>query len=192
MRALLVETELRLNGCAVNTEAVEAFACSSGQFHVLLPTVGVDMEGDLEMHAGDDLRVGELPDVDVVAADDAGEGLDVLTDLGDADVLRGGLQEDLGGGTRQGDGRLENNGCDEERYCRVGVELAGPVSQPDDQGGDNDADVSEGIANYMQDHGVHAHVGVIVAVAGAAGRLLGKSVVVSNMDTGVPALPLLG
>ena len=91
MRVLGVKAELGLYRSAVNTETVEALAGTAGQFHVLLTAMRVDREGNLDVHACDELCVGELPDVDVVACDDTGESLDILSNLGDTDVLRGGL-----------------------------------------------------------------------------------------------------
>lgn len=110
---LLVEAELGLDGGAVDAEPVETLAGAAGEFHILLATMGVDGERDLEVHAGDELGVGELPDVDVVAGDDTGEGLDVLSDLLDADILGGGLEEHARRGEGQGDRSLEDDDGDE-------------------------------------------------------------------------------
>lgn len=43
------------------------------------------------MHAGNDLGVGELPDVDMMAANNAGQPFDVLANFLYTDVLRGSL-----------------------------------------------------------------------------------------------------
>jgi hypothetical protein len=91
MSVLGVETELGLYRSTVNTETVEALAGTASQFHILLTAMRVDREGNLDVHACNELGVGELPDVDVVACDNTGESLDILSNLGDTNVLRSGL-----------------------------------------------------------------------------------------------------
>lgn len=187
--ALLVEAELGLDGGAVDAKGVEALSGAAGELHVLLAAVGVDGEGDLEVHARDDFGVGELPDVDMVAADDAGEGLDVLADVLDVDVVGRRLQENTCRGAGQGDRRLENNGGDEERDGGVGVVLAGPFSEPDDERRYNYTQVPQSVAYDVKYHGVHAHVVVAVSVAALLG-LVGKSMVVPVVHARVSPRPL--
>ena len=76
---------------------VQALADRLGDLHVArcAPLDG-DGEGDLDVQTSDDLGVGELPDVDVVAGDDAGDVLNVFFDVVDIEVVGGGLEEDLG------------------------------------------------------------------------------------------------
>ena len=92
MLVLLVKAELGLDGYAVNTEAVETLPCPASQLHVLLATMRVDGEGDLDVHAGNELCVGELPDVNVMAGDDTRQPLDILSNLLDTDVLGSSLE----------------------------------------------------------------------------------------------------
>ena len=117
----------------------------------------------------------------VVAAADALERLEVLADLGGVDVVGRGLQEDLGCGEGQGKGLFENDECDEEGHGGVGVVLPPEFGEPDDEGRGDDANVAEGVADDVQDHGVHAHVAMTVPVTLFAG-LLGFRVVVVVVD----------
>ncbi|GKT64693.1 hypothetical protein ColTof3_12032 [Colletotrichum tofieldiae] len=173
---LVVAAELGLDGGRVDAVGVEALAGALGELHVLLAALGGDGEVDVDVQGGDDLGVGELPDVDVVAAEDAGQVLDILADLLEVNVVGGGLEENLGGRLGEGNGRLENDEGDEQGDGGVGVEAAGPVGQPDDEGSDDDTDVAESVADDVENHGIHSHVAVVVAVA--ASRLLALLVVV--------------
>ena len=69
---LLVKAELGLDGGTVDAETVKTLPGPFGKFHVLLATVRVNREGYLNVHTSNELCVGELPDVDVVAGDDSG------------------------------------------------------------------------------------------------------------------------
>lgn len=91
---LNIKTKLGLNSGTVNTIAMKTFPSAPGQLHVLLSAVCVNREGDLEMHAGDNLCIGELPDVDMMAADDSGKLFNILADFRDTDVFRSGLEQD--------------------------------------------------------------------------------------------------
>ena len=82
-----VEAKLRLDSCTMDTEAMQTLPRSLGQLHVLFATVGVDRECDLKVQAGDNLGIGKLPDVNVMAADDTRKTFDILTDFGDRNVL---------------------------------------------------------------------------------------------------------
>ena len=54
------------------------------------------------MHGSHNLGVGQLPDVDVMAAKDARQILDVLSDVVDIDVVRSRLEKNLGRGLVRG------------------------------------------------------------------------------------------
>lgn len=92
MVAALIEAELGLDGGAVDAVGVQALAGLLGELHVLLPALLRDGEGHLDVHRGDELRVRQLPDVYMVAADDAGKVLDVLLDLRELEVVGGCLE----------------------------------------------------------------------------------------------------
>lgn len=91
---LNIKTKLGLNSGTVNAIAMETFPSAPGQLHVLLSAVCVNRERDLEMHAGDNLCVRELPDVNMMAADDSGKLFNILADFRDTDIFRGGLEQD--------------------------------------------------------------------------------------------------
>lgn len=120
------------------------------------------------MHGCNDLGVRELPDVHVMARQYIRQRLNVVANLLELKILRRSLQEDLRGGEGEREGGFENDDGNEERHGRIGVVLARPVGQPDDQSGDDDADISEGVAKHVENHGIHTHVAVIVSVAGRA------------------------
>lgn len=184
---LLVEAELGLDGGAVDAEAMETLSGPTSQLHVLLPTVRIDGEGNLDMHAGDELRVRELPDVDVMAGNNTGECLDILANLGDADMLRGSLEKDPCGAASEGNASLENDGGNEQGDGGIGIHLSRPVGKPDDQSGSHDTNVAEHIADDVKNHGVHTHVVVTVAVAALLARLLRQCMVVAVVNTRISA-----
>lgn len=187
MPVLLVEAELGLDGGAVDAKAMETLPGPASQLHVLLTTMRVDGERNLDMHAGDELCVGKLPDVNVMAGDNTGECLDILTNLGNADVLRGSLEQDSCGTACERNASLENDGGDEQRDSGIGIHLSRPVGKPDDQSGSHNTNVAEHITDDVKNHGVHTHVVVTVAVAALLARLLGQSVVVAVVNTRVSA-----
>lgn len=101
------------------------------------------------------------------------------------------LEKDLGGSASEGNGCLEDDGCDEERDCWVSVVLSGPFGEPDDERGDDDTNIAQSVTNDVEDHGVHAHIAVAVTVS-TLGGLLGKGMIVAFMNTRVSAGPSLG
>lgn len=183
LHVLLVEAELRLDGGAVDTVGMEALAGPASQLHILLATMRVDREGNLDVHAGNELGVGKLPDVNVVAGDDTRESLNVLSNVLDTDMLGGGLEQNAGSCTGKRDRGLENNGGNEERDGGIGIELAGPVGEPDDESRGHDTNIAQSITDDVQDHGVHTHIVVVVATLLAG--LLGQRMVVAIVHTRV-------
>lgn len=177
------DSKLGLNGSAVDTVTVQALAHTARQVHVAFAALVGDGKGDLNVQRSDNLRVRKLPDVDMVAAENAVEILNVFANVIDANVVGGGLQQDLGSGLGQGDGRLENDEGDEERHNRVGIHAVLPRSLPNDKSRDNDTQVAQGVANDVQDHGIHAHVAVTVAMTAVATRfgISGRIVVVATV-----------
>lgn len=164
----LVDAELGLDGGAVDAVGVEALTGLLGELHVALAALVGDGEGNLDVHGGDELGVGQLPHVHVVAADDAGEVLDVLADLRELEVVGRRLQQHLGRRARQRDRRPQDDERDEQRHCRVSIQLARPVREPDDERRSDDTDVAQRVAQHVQDHRVHAHVSMAVPVRAAA------------------------
>lgn len=91
---LNIKTKLRLNSSTVYAIAMKTFPGTLRQLHVLLSAVRVDREGNLEMHASDDLCIRKLPDVNVMTADDSGKLFNILADFRDTDIFRSGLEQD--------------------------------------------------------------------------------------------------
>jgi hypothetical protein len=185
MSVLGVETELGLYRSTVNTETVEALAGTASEFHILLTAMRVDREGNLDVHACNELCVGELPDVDVVACNNTGESLDILSNLRDTNVLRSGLKKNSSSAPGKRNTSLEDNGSNEQGDGGISVFLARPVGKPDDKGGNHDTNVSKHIADDVEDHSVHAHISVIVTVTVLFGSILGEGVVVTVVDARV-------
>lgn len=163
-----VEAELGLDGGGVDAVFVEAAPDGAGELHVAGGALAFEVEFDLHVQAGDELDVAELPDVQVVAGDDAGEFLDVFFDVVDADAGGDGLEEDAGGGFAEGDGRAEDYEGDDEGDEGVGIEAVGGGCEPDYEGGADDADVAEGVAHDVQEDAAHVEV-VVVGRCGGSG-----------------------
>jgi hypothetical protein len=121
--------------------------------------------------------------VDVVAGDDTGESLDVLSDFGDANMLRGSLQKNARSAPGERNASLEDNGSNEQGDGRISVDLARPVGKPDDESSDHDTNVTKHIADDVEDHGVHTHISVVVTVAILLFGILGEGVVVTVVNT---------
>lgn len=147
----------------------------------------VNGERDLDVHAGDELGVGKLPDVNVMTSDDARQRLDILSNILNVDVLGCRLEENAGGGASERDRSVQNDGRDEERNSWVRVELAGPVGKPYDESRRHDTNVSKGVTYDVQNHSVHTHVTVIMAVS-LLRRLSGQRVIVTIMDARIASL----
>lgn len=178
MVVLAISTELRLDSRRVDTVGVQAFANRLGNGHVLLGSIrGGDAECDLDVHGSDNLRVAELPDMDVVAGYNAWNRLNILLDIVDVKVVWCSLEEDLCCCGGKWDGGAENDQGDEEGDGWIGVETLWRVSEPDDKSRDNNTNVAEGITNNVEDHAVHAQVTVIVRVSTLL-RLLWLAVIV--------------
>lgn len=103
--------------------------------------------------------------MDVVAADDVGETFNILPDITDANVRRRGLEENSRGRSRKWDGCPQDNGSNDQRDCWICVELARQVRQPYNQGGNNNTNIANPIADDMKDHSFHAQVLMIMASA---------------------------
>ena len=82
-----VEAELGLDGSAVDAIRMETLAYLARQLHILLRVRIRHGEFDQDVQRGYNLRVRELPDVDVVAALNVIEFLDIGLDMADFDVL---------------------------------------------------------------------------------------------------------
>lgn len=181
---LAPRVELWLDGGRVDSVRVEAFADVSRKGHVPVGAFTLDVEADLDVERGDELGVAELPDVEVVAADDARKLLDVLDDVVDAEAGGHGLEEDPGGGLAERDGGEEDDDGDEQGDGRVCVVAPGVVCEPDEEGRDDDADVAEGVAQDMKEDAAHVQVVAMAVAAVAAVSLLGLAMGVVVVGVG--------
>lgn len=66
-----VEAELGLNGGRVDPILVQAFPNFLGKTHISCRPLAFEVEVHLDVQRRDELRVGELPDVQVMTGDDA-------------------------------------------------------------------------------------------------------------------------
>lgn len=92
------------------------------KLHVPRRALALEIVLDLDVQGSDELGVAELPDVEVVAAQDAGEEADVFLDVVDGEPGGYGLEEDAGGGFAERDGGAEDDDGDDEGDGGVGVE----------------------------------------------------------------------
>lgn len=171
-----VEAELGLDGGGVDAVGVQAAAHRFGQFHVPRGTLAFEVEFDLDVQAADQLGVAQLPDVHVVAGHDARQVFDVRFDVFHVDADGDGLQEDARGGFAERDGGGEDYGGDDQGDGRVHVEAPAVVREPDEEGGGDDADVAEGVAQDVEEDAAHVEVAVRVAVAALGLLFLGLGV----------------
>jgi len=183
----LVGAELGLNGGAVDAVRVEALSRTLGELHVLFATLFGDGERHLHMHRRNDLGIGQLPNVDVVAAQNAWQILDIVTQFVNVDVIGSGLEENLGRRKRQGKRGSQDDDSDEQRDERIGVQLILPVGEPNDESRDDDANIAQGISEDMKNHGVHPHITVTMTKAAVRLVLLRLAMVMVNVSYGTPS-----
>lgn len=99
-----VEAELGLDRGAVDSIVVQAGPDLPGELHVLVTAGRRNGEVHLDVQRGNQARVVELPDVNVVAADYALQVLDIFPYLLEIDVLGRRLEKDLGSRKSERDG----------------------------------------------------------------------------------------
>ena len=97
--------------------------------------------------------------------------LEVVLDVPQVDAAGGALQQDGAAVLDEGQRREQDHDGDAHARAGVGVEARRVVGLPDHQGGDDDADVVEGVADDVGEHAEHAQVaagalklGCVVAV----------------------------
>jgi len=73
--------ELWLDGRRMNAILMETFTDLSSKTHISLRPFALEFERDLHVQRGNELGVGELPDMEMVAGDDVGEVGDILLDV---------------------------------------------------------------------------------------------------------------
>jgi hypothetical protein len=90
-----------------------------------------------------------------------------------------GLKKDTRGGFAKRNGRRKNNECDDEGNARVDVKAPFVVRQPDNKGGNDHTNVSEGVSHNMEEDTPHVEV---VTVTLLMVLRLGLSMVVRFVD----------
>lgn len=120
---------------------------------------------------------------------------DIVLDVAEVDALGCTLEQDLAAVLDQGHGREQNHDRDAHADGGIGVEARRRVGEPDDDGGDDDAHVVEGVPDDVE-HGAHhaeiaagrldglLHVAVVGVEVGALGRLLGAALGLSVVIVG--------
>lgn len=156
---------------------MKTLANCGGLLHVALRAVSLKVVVDADMKTGDELGVAELPDVEVVDALDTGEILNVVADIVHLDTVRDGLKENARCGLAERNSRTKDDDGNDKRNGRVEVVAAGELALPDDDGSDNDTNVSKSIAHDVQEDSLHVEIAVRVT-ATATAALSGLAVLV--------------
>lgn len=144
----------------MDPEAVQTPAHLAGKVHVFRRAKALDITVHLDVQAGNDLGVAELPDVQVVTADDSGEILDILLDPSDVKMDGDRLEKDAARGFAEGDCAEKDDNGDEKRDG--GVEIVAPLvgSEPNEEGTDDHTDVAESVAKDVKEYTAHVEIGV--------------------------------
>lgn len=140
-----VEAEFWLDGRGVNAIFMEAFTDLAGKSHVARRALALKIEVDLNVKRSDELGIRELPDVKVVARDDAVEICNILLDLVDRQVLRNSLEQDARCSFAEWNSRKENYDGNDERNEGVGVESPREIGEPDEQSSCNNTNIAQSI-----------------------------------------------
>lgn len=152
----------------MDAEPVQTLPYLPGKMHVACRAGAFDVAVDLNVEAGDDFGVAELPDVEVVTAEDAGEFFDIGFDVVDVKADGDGLEENTAGGFTERDGAGEDDDGDEEGDARVDVVAPAVGGEPDKERAGDDADVAECIAHDMQEDSSHVKISVGMSVTFAS------------------------
>jgi hypothetical protein len=122
------------------------------------------------------LGVTKLPNVHMMAADDAWNVFNIFFDILDIDMIWSRLEKNLGGRRGQGDGGAEDNQSDEKRHSRIRIVSTRPGCEPNNKRRYDNTDIAESVSNNVENHSIHTHI--IMAMAMASLRCLFRLVVV--------------
>lgn len=125
---------------------------------------------------------------------------DIVLDIAEVDALRRALEQDLAAVLHQGHGGEQDHDGDAHADGGIGIEAGVGAGEPDDDGGDDDAHVVEGVPEDVE-HGAHhaevaaggldglLHVAVVDVEVGALGWVFRAAfrlgVVVVRADGGI-------
>lgn len=90
---LRVQTELWLDGGRVDAVLVEAVSDRLGELHVPCRALILEVKPDLDVQTTDEFRIAELPYMNVMAANDSREILNIIFDVVDVDADRYSLEQ---------------------------------------------------------------------------------------------------
>jgi hypothetical protein len=99
-----------------------------------------------------------------MTGEDAWNVFNVFLDILDIDMIRCCLEENLGGRRCKRNGGAEDDQGDEERDQWIGIVLAGPFCEPYHESGYDNTDIAERIPDDMENHGIHTHIPMIMAM----------------------------
>lgn len=102
---------------------------------------------DDNMRTRNRLLLIQAPDVQFVHAQHPGYRLEVVLDILDLDAQRRRLEEDLAAALRQGHRGDQDHDGDPHTNRWIGVEATGRLDEPDDDCGNDDADVVDCVAD---------------------------------------------
>jgi len=155
-----IETELRLDSGRVNAVRVQAAADGLCKLHVASGAFSLEVELDLDVQTANQLGVAELPDVHVVARNNAREVFDVGLDVVNANAGGDSLKENARGSFAERNRGCENDCGDDKRNYRIHVETPAEVCEPDEECDTDDTDVAESVAQDVQEHATHVEISV--------------------------------
>lgn len=119
----------------------------------------------------------------MVYALDSREIFNVLADIVDFDAVGDRLEEDARGGFAEGNGGAEDDDGDDEGDGGIEVIASGEIGEPDDEGGDDDSNVAEGVAHDVEEDSLHVKV-IVGVTATTTATLSGFAVVVLGVVNG--------
>lgn len=171
--------EFGLDRARVDAPAVQVspdFGCNR---HVLFGLVGRAV--DEHVHRGNNLALGQLPNVQLVEVENAIDILDRLADGFERNRRRHSLEQDVRGGLAEGESRVEDNDGDEERDGGVRVETPPCVRVQDEEAGGDNTDVAERVPQHVKEDTLHVHTAFTVAVAAVRVAMTGSIVAIGTL-----------
>lgn len=118
---------------------------------------------------------------------DIRECSDIFFNIFDIKPGRYSLEENSRGGLAKWNCGTENDDCDDQRNTRIGVEAPGEVSQPDEESGGDNTNVSQSVTHNVEEDAAHVQIAMRVAVSALA-RLFWFRVVVRIVHRAVESL----
>lgn len=141
---------------------VKTLANRGSLLHVSLRSVTLEVVVDADVKTGNELGVAELPDVEVVNTLNTRKVLDVVANIVHFNAVGNSLEENAGCGLAERNGRAKDDDCNDERNGRIEVVAASELALPDDDGCDNDTNVSKSVSHDVQEDSLHVEITVRV------------------------------